>query len=131
MFKEEVTPEIALMIAEDLEYSLKNPLIQKDQEDIEAYRGLYNKVTQFHNGKYKHLLDKINSLKYGKEAIKEATEKQLRRTFNICISRSKEDKEYYKENKEFMKELYDRLLELDKSCWYDYRDVTLELPDDE
>lgn len=123
----QITSKIALMIAEDLDYSLKNPLIQKDQEDIEAYRGLYGKITQFHNGKYRYLLDKINSLKYGREAIKEAAEEQLRRTFNICISRSKEDKEYYKENKEFMKEIYDRLMTINKGTWLRYYRDLMEL----
>jgi TRAP-type mannitol/chloroaromatic compound transport system substrate-binding protein len=125
MLKEITIPiEVYEQLPWALELCLTDPLIFTN---LDGLYGMYQKIEYFYGDKYKYLLEKINSLKYGKEAIEEATEEQLRNTFSVCISRSKEDKEYYKKNKEFMKEIYDRLLKIDKSCWYDYYRDLMEL----
>lgn len=126
----EINSELALKIAKSLETSLKEPFLQKDNKTIEGYRYLYKKITEFHDGKFKHLKDKIDSLKYGKEALDEATEEQLRRTFEVEISMSKENKQYYQENKDFMKAIYDRLMAINKGTWLMYYRDLMELPND-
>jgi len=113
-----------------LELCLTNPLIEKDKESLNGFYGMYQKIEYYHGDKYRYLLDKINSLKYGKEAIEEATEEQLRSTFEVYISRSKEDKEHYKKNKDFMKELYDRLMIINKGTWLRYYRDLMELPEE-
>jgi len=132
MVEKEITipKEVYEQLPWALELCLTDPLIEKDKESLNGFYGMYQKIEYYHGDKYKHLLDKINSLKYGKEAIEEATEEQLRSTFEVYISRSKEDKEHYKKNKAFMKELYDKLIQINPSNWYDYYRDLMELSDD-